>query len=245
MEFVMTACTDAGMRKEGNQDSCCMLQADTAQGRILMAAVCDGVGGLAGGEVASARLVSAFRRWFLDQLPALTEAGAGQEQIRQEQIRKEWHRLILAENQKIARYGWERDIRLGTTVTAFLVLPDGNYVIAHVGDSRAYRVTTDTVDRLTVDQTASERKNVLLQCVGASQVVEPSFYYGTVRKKECYLLCTDGMWRKLENRDLLQAFSPGRNRDCRQMKHHMQRMIAQNKKRRERDNMTAVLIRVV
>lgn len=75
-------------------------------------------------------------------------------------------------------------MQLGSTVTVMIIFPDGRLAMAHVGDSRLYRMTDSEITQLTEDQTfvAREiaagrmtpeeaendpRKNVLLQCVGA------------------------------------------------------------------------------
>ena len=71
MNFVSNCCTDVGITKRVNQDSLCIKQAQTSQGKILMAVICDGMGGMKSGEIASAMTVSAFSDWFLKELPTL------------------------------------------------------------------------------------------------------------------------------------------------------------------------------
>lgn len=64
MNFITEAHTDVGIKKKTNQDSVLILEADTEYGNIALAAICDGMGGLANGEVASASLVKAYAAWF-------------------------------------------------------------------------------------------------------------------------------------------------------------------------------------
>ena len=59
MNFYTAAHTDVGIKKDTNQDSYCILQAETPKGNILMAVICDGMGGLESGEVASASIIRA------------------------------------------------------------------------------------------------------------------------------------------------------------------------------------------
>lgn len=67
MRFKVAAHTDVGIRKDTNQDSYCVLQAETENGDVLMATVCDGLGGLESGELASATIVKAFAKWFEEE----------------------------------------------------------------------------------------------------------------------------------------------------------------------------------
>ena len=64
MEFLSAVHTDKGIKKNTNQDSVLIKEAVTDHGKVFFAAVCDGMGGLAKGEVASATLVRAFSDWF-------------------------------------------------------------------------------------------------------------------------------------------------------------------------------------
>ena len=64
MEFLVSAQTDIGISKSTNQDSLLVRIANTAQGRISFAVLCDGMGGLSKGEVASATVIRAFDNWF-------------------------------------------------------------------------------------------------------------------------------------------------------------------------------------
>ena len=69
MNYITATQTDIGTRKKTNQDSMIVMQAATDRGQVLLASVCDGMGGLAKGEVASAAMVHALEKWFTQQLP--------------------------------------------------------------------------------------------------------------------------------------------------------------------------------
>ena len=64
MRFLATADTDIGTTKQTNQDSLLIKRASTPHEEILMAVVCDGMGGLAKGELASATVIREFSNWF-------------------------------------------------------------------------------------------------------------------------------------------------------------------------------------
>ena len=256
MNYKIAFHSDIGIVKDTNQDSCCILEAETAKGTVLLAVVCDGMGGLAKGEVASATLIQAFSKWFESELPELL-----QHEESMEEVKYRWGRIIREQNQSIAAYGRELHIQLGSTITAMLFFEDGSYLIGHVGDSRAYKITDSDMNMLTIDQTvvANEirlgrltpdqakvdpRRNVLLQCVGASRIVEPDFYTGKAMGTECYMLCSDGFRHVISAEEIQNRFAPSKNTEEARMKTNVVQLIDLNKTRNERDNITVVLIKV-
>ena len=82
MNFIVSASTDIGTVKESNQDSL-QVKVLTVNGeKLVFAVLCDGMGGLAKGELASASVVKAFDRWAKERLPALCAAGVAEGGIR-------------------------------------------------------------------------------------------------------------------------------------------------------------------
>lgn len=249
--------TDVGNTKKTNQDSMCLIEARTNKGKVLLAIVCDGMGGLEKGEVASATVIQKFSNWFESTLPQLLV-----EVNYVDEIRYSWERLIKEENQNIAEHGRKYGIQLGTTLTAMLFFEDGNFLIGHVGDSRVYKITDNSISVLTEDQTLVERevklghlsrdqietdprKNVLLQCIGASRIVEPVFIEGRYEKNECYMLCSDGFRHTLSQKEIWESFKPSSNYDENTMKNNLIALVELNKKREETDNISVILIKIV
>ena len=100
MSFCVEMHTDIGIRKETNQDSICVKEAQTDKGDILLAIICDGMGGLEKGEVASSTIISAFSKWFEETLPYLLAKDNVVDEVTYY-----WERLIKEQNQIIAEYG--------------------------------------------------------------------------------------------------------------------------------------------
>ena len=69
MHYMATADTDIGIKKQTNQDSILIKHGQCEKGEILLAVICDGMGGLKKGEVASATVVKKFSEWFDSELP--------------------------------------------------------------------------------------------------------------------------------------------------------------------------------
>lgn len=254
MNFMISANTDIGTTKQTNQDSLSIKVIRTRLGRMVFGVLCDGMGGLSSGEIASATLVNAFSRWAVEKLPDL----CGQAQIEDCEIRRQWEEIITEQNEKIKAYGAKQGVRLGTTVVAML-LTQSRYYILNVGDSRAYEIA-DSLRQLTADQTFvarevalgnmteeeagnDERRNVLLQCVGASDEVYPDMFYGDVKKDAVYLLCSDGFRHEITPEEIYQELHPSQLFDEQNMKAHTKKLIDLNKQRDERDNISAALVR--
>ena len=75
MNFMIAAHSDVGIKKNTNQDSLLIKVAQTNLGRVCLCVVCDGMGGLAKGELASATVVRVFEKWFEERLPYLIAQG--------------------------------------------------------------------------------------------------------------------------------------------------------------------------
>ena len=255
MRFLTAVHTDAGLKKEINQDSMILMRAESKAGNILLAAVCDGMGGLAKGEEASAMMVKALARWFEYDLPVLLE-----ESFAMEKLWEQWNRLIDETGREIADYAMHLSASAGTTAAVLLMIDDAYYIM-NVGDSRIYLIR-DQIWQLTKDQTYVQReidagrmtpaeaardpqRNVLLQCIGASRKVIPDFTYGKTEKDAVYMLCSDGFRHCITPKEIHDAFQPSvlKNKDV--MEKQMKHLTQLNKERKEDDNISCILIRTM
>lgn len=223
MKSINVICTDVGLKEYRNQDGACIKRAKTSIGMITMAIVCDGVNGLQQGELASTVIIEEFCSWFDRCLPVLLEQHIVEKEERLwkdiiRAVKKDWKEKLQEVHENIHKYGEANHISMGSTFTGILLFDQFCSMIMHVGDSRAYKIS-DHVECLTVDQTLAEREidrgnvtreeaeakgmqNVLLQCVGASKDVKPDVLIDYFDSDAIYLLCTDGFWRTVKERDL-------------------------------------------
>ena len=243
--------SDVGMRRKINQDVFGAMPIWDGDGLLLI--VCDGMGGLDKGEVASASVIRAFDNWLHNQLPALCNAP-----IEDSAIREQWNNIVTEQNNTIKSYGARQGVKLGTTVVAML-LTQNRYYILNVGDSRAYEIS-DAVKQLTNDQTfvarevalgnmteeqarTDERRSVLLQCVGASDDVYPDMFFGDTHDNAIYMLCSDGFRHEISVDEIFEKLNPNVNLDENMMNTHSEELIELNKARKERDNISVALVR--
>jgi protein phosphatase len=171
-------------------------------GRVLLA-VADGMGGHAAGDVASALALETL-------LDALEEGRA---------LEEAFHRA----NERVHARAQEPDkAGMGTTLVAML-LEDEEYRVANVGDSRGYLVTGDGIRRITEDHSfvaeavkrgesedrmrESRWKDVLTRSIGNEPEVEvDTFGPFPVEPDSAVILCSDGLYKTLEDDDLLDLF---------------------------------------
>lgn len=257
MRFLSAAHTDIGIKKNVNQDAFCLKTASTNKKNIAFAVLCDGMGGLKMGELASSFLVNSFSNWFEIVLPENLKKGYDSQLIK-----AQWNRIIQEQNTLIKNYGQKQGVSLGTTITVILCYGE-QYIVAHVGDSRLYRfsvsgemaqVTKDhTVVALEVDQgkitpeqaKTDKRKNVLLQCVGVANVVAPDFIIGKAMANDVFMLCSDGFRHEVEDGEIYGVLAPEILTSELIMKKSLVDLINLNKARGESDNITSIVIKCI
>lgn len=253
MNFIISATTDIGLTKNTNQDSYNVRVINTSIGKVVFAVLCDGMGGLSKGEIASGSLVNAFCKWADEKLPILCASG-----FTDFDIRTDWVNIAIEYNEKIKSYANSYGTNMGTTLTAMLLTGDRYYII-NVGDTRAYEIT-DKVNVLTKDQTVvaqevelgnitleqaetDPRRSVLLQCIGASDEVVPDMFFGDTTINAVYMLCSDGFRHEITEDEIHAYLNPNVMVDADGMKRNIESLIEIDKQRQERDNISVVSIR--
>ena len=246
-------CSDRGIVKKINQDSALYKQASTGIGDLMLAAVCDGMGGLRNGEVASSEMIKAIATWFDHQLPLLVEEG-----ITDDALIESLNRLVINEDEKITEYGEEHG-ECGTTLAAIIAC-SGKYLCINIGDSRVYRITDDGIMQLTHDQTVVQQlidsgritreqaevhpdRNMLLQCIGAGGDVVPGYSTGEYQAGDIFLVCSDGFRHKLMEEEMESIFERGFGAD-EELRSAAKRAVEVNMQRKERDNISVVVVKV-
>ena len=233
MEVKACIFTDAGKVRRINQDSAMIKVANTQRhGRISFAAVCDGVGGLSKGEVASCKMIRALEGWFMEELPLMQNL---EPQRLWDTAQTSLLRLIARTGGEIRRYGRHRGIKLGTTLTALLQI-GYDYMTINVGDSRIYLIDSKEAHQVTLDQSAGE--NVLLQSVGGTLDVKPEVRKGTIAGDTTVLAVSDGFWRKLGEKEIHDKLCPQMCVSDRDMLDQCRKLFDLAIERKEEDNIS-------
>lgn len=209
----VAAKTDAGMVRAHNEDS---VAVDAACGLMVLA---DGMGGYNAGEVASGIAVSVMMAEIAQSLkgasPVAREAASGEElavALLTRSLQKA-NASIYQAALSDAQYAG-----MGTTVVSALFY-DNRVVVAHVGDSRLYRLRGEILDVITRDHSLlqeqidcgmitpeqarhSQNKNLVTRAVGIDAELNPEIHLYDVMVDDVYLLCSDGLNDMVEDDDI-------------------------------------------
>jgi serine/threonine protein phosphatase PrpC len=209
----IVALTHSGMVRAHNEDS---VAADAACGLVVLA---DGMGGYNAGEVASGIAVSVTMTETAQPLknasPIARDEESGEELavvLLGRSIQKA-NASIYQAAQSDAQYAG-----MGTTIVSALFY-DNRVVVAHVGDSRLYRLRDETLEAITRDHSLlqeqidcgmisvenarhSQNKNLVTRAVGIDAELIPEIHVHDVAVGDIYLLCSDGLNDMVEDDDI-------------------------------------------
>ena len=231
--------TDRGLCRKHNEDRLLLLEKE----HVFV--VADGMGGHAGGALASELAVSAIARTVFggdghqtaghsDRIPAqaaalVTAIGAANEAVR---------RTADAD---------DRFADMGTTVVAARFCPRKRRLyVGHVGDSRCYRLRGGKLRQITLDHTmgalgvTGPSAQHLSRAVGTRDRVEPDITVLRPEAGDVYLLCSDGL-TKMMGDDAIAAVVAG-SVDA---EHAVEELVRGANERGGKDNVTAIVVRVI
>lgn len=254
--FIADMHSDIGICRQVNQDACCVRMMKIGEHSLVLAAVCDGVGGWQEGDYASKSTIQFLNNWF-DYTVSRNVQGKSQEQL-VVYLGREIEQCIQKQNRLIYEYSQDKGIRTGTTLT-LLVIIDQNYIIAQIGDSRAYRINHE-LQQLTEDQSLvareikegrlsrrearyDKRRNIILQCIGISEKLRIAYKSGYVCGEDVFLLCSDGFVHELEDHEIKELLNPVRLENRSSIKKCISDAVSLVKRRGEKDNITVVLVK--
>jgi serine/threonine protein phosphatase PrpC len=237
LKVEVSALSDVGCVRSNNEDSF-----GYDPGRQVYV-VCDGMGGMASGEVASQTAVATFLK--------VVAASA-----RTAPIEVTLHQAITAANDSVFETGTQPEHHgMGTTLVAACI-EDSKLYIGNVGDSRAYMIQNGQCMQLTVDHSYLNElirtgtiavedadtvdlkgmESVITRAVGVTASIDPDFFAVELTPGDVILLASDGLTRYLNPSDIALLVS-----NC-DLDLSCQRLIALAKERGGADNITVILL---
>jgi len=248
------ALTSQGGSPDPNEDALLTLQVAVSRGEELLplcaCIVADGMGGHAGGQIASDLAVRMVGEWIANRIyrPFLKEP---EEPARRQPVSEVLTEAIVAAHGKVHEACPEG----GTTLTCALIL-GSNAFLAHAGDSRAYLISRNTIRHITTDHslvnrlielgqiTAQEalqhpQRNVLYRALGRPGNLEVDTHLQSLPAHSALLLCTDGLWSAVAEDEMLSIIcaAPSPQAAC-------NRLIDEAIEHGSDDHVTAVLVQV-
>lgn len=208
--WTCAARTDVGRVRQANEDS---VHCSAESGVFVVA---DGMGGHAAGEVASA---------IASELIAERLCGKCRS-VDLEQVEDLFRSAFVEAGREILRQASENATRLGmgTTATVLLLRPGGDWVVGHIGDSRAYLVRDGVISQVTRDHSWVQEQvdrgmitpeqarnhpqsNIITRALGTEPYPTPDLYSGSLRDGDAFLLGSDGLTDMLSDEHLLEVLS--------------------------------------
>jgi serine/threonine protein phosphatase PrpC len=252
MRAVAVGLTDVGLQREHNEDSFAV----APQHDLFV--VADGMGGHQAGDVASRLATKAF----LDFFDTVVSEEVTWPFAFDPTLTEEENRLVTGVRlgnrhiNELSKSSLDHQ-GMGTTVVAALFSPRrGRLYVAHVGDSRAYRIRHGKIEQITRDhslvneylaampdmpdeQRSELPKNVITRALGMQEQVQVDLGAFDAEPEDLYLLCSDGLSGMLEDEELCEVAlsSDDLTLACR-------RLIDSANEHGGEDNVTAVLIRI-
>lgn len=263
LTVTVAASSDTGRERDHNEDRHLIWRFGTRapmedgaesslslSGDGLLLAVCDGMGGEVGGQIASGLAVETLEQHALERF----ETGL----LDSSEAVSEWLSVGLQEANRRIHARSQADPKLegmGSTVTAAALVPDA-LVVAHVGDSRVYHLRGGRLRQLTLDHSfvaklvamgrisatdaqRHENKNLLLQVVGGEKPLDVDTVSLQVSRGDRLLLCSDGLFDLLSDEWIERTLAgpEGPAEQCR-------RAVDAANDAGGRDNITVIIVHV-
>lgn len=239
MKLTGGCATCVGNTRKINQDAIRYRLAQKKGQYFSVLAVCDGIGGLEKGEVASALVVRRIDEWFdrIVQWLDIPEADPEVVYAHLKDAAEEW-------NLAVCEYRKSHGVQTGTTLSLLMLLRDRYYTL-HVGDSRIYLCGKKDWKQLTVDASVTQMKNGRMKTyldnyMGKSEELWFTSSSGPVRGGDLFLVCSDGLYHHLLQEDIREISLDGLDEKkaeaaCRIL---IEKMLA----RGERDNISVGIV---
>ncbi len=218
----MRACgkTDVGLRRHENQDTFAVEQGK----KLLIAVVCDGMGGAEGGQIASSVAVETFMK----EMHALIRAD-----MTAEQLRELASFCVAKANTAVYQRALQDPAYQGMGTTLVSAVAEEKYaIVCNIGDSRAYLIRGGEITRIT-----HPNRNLITRALGPDENTLCDAFEVSFTKGDKILLCTDGLVVTATDDEICRAVCAGKSAE-----ESLDDLIALAKAQGAPDNVTAVLI---
>ena len=230
MLFFMAHHWEKGTRTEKNQDSLAIGQMVVRRKRCLLIVVCDGIGSFANSEEASGFVTEQMLTRFYRAGPRLFGGFATSRGIL-----SAGRRALYRINQQLQE---EAESPIGCT-SSMLLFVNRCFFIWNIGDSRIYRGRRGCYRQLTKDDVCNGK---LTKCIGTFTWKGVSTGWGRIRKKDRFLVCSDGFYQKMSEQNLRELLTGKRDVSPDRLSGMLGEAARRCRMRGETDDQTSVLV---
>ncbi len=249
--------TDIGKYRTENQDSFDIVAFNE---NAVLAIVCDGMGGAAGGKIASSLALSSFINYLDLQINEKNVSLADKNPVNLDILEEMMKEAVKEANHTVFEYAKDSVelLGMGTTLVACLVI-DNECLVCNVGDSRLYHLSKTSMRQITRDHSyvqmlidtgmlqsemaaAHPDRNVIMRAVGTRAGVTAETFRVTLQPNETILLCSDGLSNYVSNESMYTIIWGSEDIFNLDEKKKVQTLIQAANEGGGRDNITAVLL---
>lgn len=196
--------TDIGIKRKVNQDSVVYRTYKKKNEFFTILAVCDGIGGLQMGEVASSLITQQISLWF-DAVISWMDFENTEGDILYAHLKD----ASEAWNNSVWEYCLKNNVKTGSTMSLLMIFGDRYYFI-QVGDSRIYIFKNNELRQITVDACTSRIKNgkmktYLNNYMGMREELWFTSGTGQIENNDMFVVCTDGFYHNLLLQDIMNV----------------------------------------
>ena len=206
----ISSSSDIGKLRQTNQD---FYNIEQLEDDLTWVAVCDGMGGASGGNIASASAVKVMSEFILNSVHgALSDEEFKENLLKSINYANEFIYSSSSNNPSLKG--------MGTTCVCAIINKNKAY-LANVGDSRAYFISNDNIFQITKDHSIVQemidsgkitkdeavnhpRKNIITRAIGVAENIEVDCYEFDLNKDDIIFICTDGFSNYASNEQILK-----------------------------------------
>ena len=231
--------SDVGTTRDINQDDIIFCQYEKNGKNFALGVMCDGIGGMQHGEIASKLVCRGLQEWFENVV-----SWIDMEKMNEKVLYAHLKDTVETLNQQVLDIYLNDKIRTGTTMSLIMIFRSKYYII-QVGDSRIYRYNKKllqlTKDATLIDNSGEKAKQYLTNFMGKNEETFFTSSQGKLSNGDIFIFCSDGFYHKFVENDLQEFVW---TQDEKEINEKCVKLVNYMKSRGERDNISVGIIKI-
>jgi len=237
MKYTGGVISEKGDYRQKNQDRATFITPADLGGRVALGCVFDGIGSFADSEISAEMMLKGIEAWAAgvgNLYPTVYDSCT---------LADDLFETISELNEAVFDYRQDNSADIGCTLSVFLAV-DAEFFAFHVGDSRIYKIGEEmeqiSKDEVAVVEKDGKLRNLLANYIGKQREVWINRYYGSIEAGDVFLLCSDGLYKRVKREDFSLARISGKSNGA--IESECKKMVELVYERGEKDNVSCVLL---